>query len=419
MTTRFLSLFLAFCCVAGAAAPVSAQSGSARDFQLPPAPVETSTPNVQGPVDLEGPVPIGPRVIPTETPPDNRAPTPTPTASTPIASPSPAPTRSAPNAAPAPVTRSPTPQPRRQAAQPSQQRTPDPQSASGTISSPPAELALPDDTAVEPSSEPVLPAQQTAADSVLPSNPVAFDASSGDISGNAAGIWPWLAALLGLIIVAAGAFVFWRRQQPAYAGVPEVERPTLRRESEPETPSPAASPAAAPASAPVAKTPEIAAADHKGLQIKVQALSLSRSVMNASLAFRLEVRNSAKTALENVTVQADLVTAHGRAPIEEQLATATTELAPMTSLKTLAAGEAEELDGNVRLPTNAIKLIPQGKAALYVPLLRLRVNAEGADPIIRTFVVGTKPPTQGAKLQPFRLDEMAQTYRNIGLRLLD
>ena len=50
------------------AAPAVAQSGSVQDFRLPPDPDSTATPEVQGPVDPEAPVPTTPRVIPTETP---------------------------------------------------------------------------------------------------------------------------------------------------------------------------------------------------------------------------------------------------------------------------------------------------------------------------------------------------------------
>ena len=153
--------------------------------------------------------------------------------------------------------------------------------------------------------------------------------------------------------------------------------------------------------------------------MKAQALTLSRSLMNATFSYRLELMNLTNQPISEVSVKADLVTAHGQAPISEQVASDDTELPDAAFVASIDGRATHEVKGNFSLPVGSIRPITQRGATLYVPLLRLRVEGEDMDPITCTFVVGIKPPERGAKLQPFRLDEMAQTYRNIGLRLLD
>lgn len=141
--------------------------------------------------------------------------------------------------------------------------------------------------------------------------------------------------------------------------------------------------------------------------------------MNATLAFKLDIRNLGTRTMRDIIVKADMVTAHGKAPMDQQLATANTDLPALSTIAELAARDTQTLTSELRLPVSAIKLIPQGRAFVYVPLLRIRIEAEGKAPVTRTFVIGNLPPQGQSKLQPFRLDEMAQSYRNIGLRALD
>ena len=114
----------------------------------------------------------------------------------------------------------------------------------------------------------------------------------------------------------------------------------------------------------------------------------------------------------------DLVTAHARVPTQAQLADPAVPLAPVRSIERLDPGESAEFTGEFRLPVEEIRPIPHGKAVVYVPLLRVRAEATGMAPVARTFVVGLKQP--GAqRLQPFRLDEMPQTYHAVGQTTLD
>ncbi|MEC9067694.1 MAG: hypothetical protein VX569_10495, partial [Pseudomonadota bacterium] len=153
--------------------------------------------------------------------------------------------------------------------------------------------------------------------------------------------------------------------------------------------------------------------------LAVQPLRFSRSVMNASFACRVTLQLDGGEAWHDVAVEADLVTAHGAAPIGEQLAEPATPLAPFGTLAALAPGEPAAIEGEVRLPLQQVRVIRQGSAAVYVPLLRLRVAAPGKAPLARTYLVGQLPDRPGGRLRPFRLDEMPQVYQAIGIRPLD
>ncbi|MDN3645995.1 hypothetical protein QWY75_07235 [Pontixanthobacter aestiaquae] len=237
--------------------------------------------------------------------------------------------------------------------------------------------------------------------------------------------------MAALLIAIGGLFVFWRQRQPATAGVPEIEPPSkwIRTTTEsanlpplPHSQPPEPEPVrkqAEPAEAPLVAGLDTPASTKSTLQIKAQALTLSRSLMNATISYRLELMNLQNQPLSEISIKADMVTAHGRAPVSEQVADTQTELAETAFIAAIEGRGTHEVKGSFSLPVNAIRPITQRGATLYVPLLRLRVEAPEVEPIICTFVVGIKPPERGAKLQPFRLDEMAQTYRNIGLRLLD
>jgi len=371
------------------------QTGSARDFRLPPDPDATPTPEVQGPVDPEAEVRTTPRVIPTDTPTTSTpAPSPTPTLTLPASRP--APTRPAPADTPRP--------------QPQVQREPEP--ASTATPSP-----TPSPAADEPAPQPTEFAPSIPPAASVPSTIAAEPAESGS------SIMIWLAALIAALGLAGGAFWYLRRRE-ALAPVPVIEPPLARRETSPPqpdrpvptpTPAPTGTAAAHPAPSPPLPGKTLAAP----VTLHALPVRLSKSMMNATFAFRLVLENQGAERWEGVAVEADLVTAHGAVPIGEQVADPATALAPLNTLEALEPGDTRELAHEVRLPLGQVRAIPQGRAAVYVPLLRVRLTAKGKQPIARTFLIGQLPDRQGGRLRPFRLDEMPQSYNAIGLRPLD
>lgn len=379
------------------AAPAVAQSGSVQDFRLPPDPDSTATPEVQGPVDPEAPVPTTPRVIPTETP------TPRPTGQ-----PSPVPT---PTRAPLQIPAQPIPTPEPDAPAPSRRAPSGISQAPSGQPEGPAASAIPE---AAPRQD-VSPAMDGGLDLAPP--PSVADAAPG-LAGpeeDGGSLIPWLAALV-LALAAAGAGFWYLRRREELVPVPIVEPPLARREPRP---APGAQPSPPQAAAvPLPRSPSPRAAE-AGVSLAAQPVRFSRSVMAATFAYRVVLENRSGEQWEDLAIEADLVTAHGAAPIGEQLAEAGAPLAPMKTVATLGPGETVEIAGDVRLPLQQVRAIKQGSAAVYVPLLRLRLVAKGKSPVARTYLVGQLPDREGGKLQPFRLDEMPQSYHAIGIRALD
>ena len=196
--------------------------------------------------------------------------------------------------------------------------------------------------------------------------------------------WLWLLGTIPLLLGAGWAARRAFRRPPARSATPEVERPR-----------------------PAQAAPAPPQADP--LQVSLEPLRLALTLMNATLAYRLEIANRGDAPLRGLTIGADMISAHASLSREEQLS-GPQEVggAPTHRIGRLEPGESRLLEGEFRLPFPQIVPIRQGNAALLVPLARLRVDAEGAEPLVRTFAIGQ--PGEGNALQPFRLDHGPRIY---------
>jgi len=356
------------------AAPVSA---SLSDFRLPGASTEQPQPDRQGPVAPDVPESRGPR--PTPAPTASRAPAPTPT---------PQPTASAPaivvpdlaDRAPSPVrtTRAPA------ASSPAATGVATPEPTSGD--EPVATEALP------PAIVPTLPSPAPAAPQVA-----AAEEQDGPI-------WPWVLGGFGLLgLLGLGGWAWRRRPGVRPRSVPVVERPHVERPRLAQEPPPGAAPA--PAADTASPTP---------LQVTLEPLRLSLTLVNATLAYRLEVANRGAVPITALRIGADMISAHASMTREQQLSGPGAGAATLQRIERIEPGESRIVEGEFRLPFPQIVPIRQGNAALLLPLARFRLEAEGAEPLVRTFAVGQ--PGEKAGLQPFRLDLGPRVYPKLTQR---
>lgn len=364
-----------------AATPAAAQS--VNDFSLPPNPSPTSTPPAQGPVDDSGVVPVGPRTIPSASPTRSSEARPGPaatSAATPATAPTQAPT-ARPGTAPA-ATSTLRPAPARSTA-PAGQQQPTPQgtpAANGIADPVPTSANTPD---ISFPATPSAPTPTPAAEIVSASRGLALPD------------WRWLAAI-GASLAAMGAgLLAWRRRGEAKVP-PDIIRPTIGGAGE------------------VAATEDLL----RQLTVEVEAVRLARSMMAATLTYRLVVSNRATEAIRNVTIHGDLTSAHGQAPIGEQLATAQTALPALHTLEYLGAGQRKSLAGEMRLELGKVRPIRQGTVPIYIPLVRLTALTENTPVKAFTFVIGKASAVAGARMQPFRLDTPPQTFNEIDARPL-
>ena len=205
-------------------------------------------------------------------------------------------------------------------------------------------------------------------------------------------------ALLAALGAAGLAGSYWRRRSSTgAAAVTTIERPRLM---------PAATPAP-PRTVPASPVPE-------PLQVALEPLRLSLTLMNATLAYRLEVANRGPAAVSALTIGADMIAAHASMTREQQLSGPGAGAATVQRIERLEPGESRVVEGEFRLPFPQIVPIRQGNAALLLPLARFRLEAEGSAPIVRTFAVG-QPGTKSG-LQPFRLDLGPRVYPKLAQR---
>ena len=352
-----------------------AASQSAQDFRLPPNPQPTQTQRAQGPIDTEGAnPPAAPRVIETSRPAASRTPQPAQTVQpAPVRTPAAAPAR---DAAPLPRQTSPALRPQPTPLSTQSPRLPlDPGETTPIVPEP----------QVVPTAEPVIAQpdrQATAPASTL------SDEEAGDETKAFSGfsLLPWLAVALGVLALAYGILSRRRQSPPA-----TIERPVVGRASTIEP---------------------------RHLAILAEPIKLTRSVMNATLHYRVTLINRASQAVAGVSVGADIVSAHGQVPVEEQVASPAQTLQTRHVFARIAPGQTVRYDGQISLPLAQVRAIRQANASLFVPLLRLRVDGACAEPLVRTFVIGAGVPGSGRVL-PFRLDEGPRSWEPVAARALD
>jgi len=211
--------------------------------------------------------------------------------------------------------------------------------------------------------------------------------------------WPWLWIAAGAALaLAALAFAAWflrrmQRQPVRASAVPQLERPRLE-------PSPPPQPVRS------------AAVSAEPLQVALEPLRLSLTLLNATLAYRLELANHGPSPLVGLTIGADMIAAHASLSREAQLS-GPGNGGGAQRIDRLEPGESRVVAGEFRLPFPEIVPIRQGNAALLLPLARFRVEAEGVAPMVRTFIVGQAGSSPGDRLQPFRLDQGPRVYPHL------
>lgn len=361
---RFVPALSAF--ALAAAVPAAAQQ-AARDFQLPPAPTPTTESRVQGPVDTEGAIPVRPRAIETARPATQApAPSTTTSAAPAIVLPAPAASRAAASArtpaAPTTATRNAATEIR-------------------PVPTPLAPIGLPSPAAT--ASPPLPSANRTALPPPVTNTTEAQGASL-----------PWLGIALGALAAAATAAFFLLRRRPAEPDTPTILAPLT------------------------SATPVAPGHPAEALVVTVEAMRMDRSVMNATVGYRMTLRNRTTHALTGLVIEADLVSASKDRPAEAQLASPGQALTPRHVAERLAPGQSLRFEGQVRLPLAEVSAIWQGRVGLLVPLLRVRATAAGAQPVATTLVIGRREGA-AARPQPFRLDEPPRSYAPLAQRVLE
>lgn len=387
MRSRTAAFMLAVLLAPGTGSTFAAAQ-SVSDYRLQPNESGTA-PRAQGPVDPD--TPSTPRPVVTATP---SAP-----ATTAPAAPTAAPT-TAPNP---PATRAPRPAP-----QPS--RTLAPVTAPAPVAAPSAQPAA---AGPPPAINAPAAAPRVAPPPVVPAPPPVPAPATTPDSGIA---WYWLIPALMLGALAAW-FVLGRRARPAAPRSALRPAPAAPPASEPADVDPLPAPATRREPAPPEPVPLTVPAESALLDLALDAVRMSVSLVNATLHYRLRVTNVSAGPLGPISLGVDMIGAHASLPQAAQLAQDGTSLAEIHRIPALAPGEDVEVAGELRLPLAQIRPIHAGTASLFVPLVRLQARAAGLA-ITRVVVVGENPAAPEGLLRPFRLDQGPRIFGAISLREL-
>ena len=364
MTRPPARLLAATCLLAAAAAavPLTAQEQSPGTFSLPP-PTPTPTPAPAGPADERSGVTIPPRAVPSAAP--SAAPTIRPSLEPPAEVPVDAVIEPAPRPAP----------PRAATPAPAASPVPAPTAAAPAT---PQSAATATDTAPAPGFSIPGPAR--------PETPTALPPTTDVVTGPSVlpAWWPLAAGGLGALALLGGGLLWWRRRKPA-----------VRRLAPP----------------PVSADDDAFAVADDGeqprLDLTLEILGATRSVMMFTLQYRLTIANRAPRAVSDLAIALQLACARANAANAPSSGAAQ----GLEQIARIGPHQARSVTGTVQLPLSAISPVRQGTTPMFVPLAHVTLEGEGLRAMSRSFVIG--PRSASGRLHPILLDQPPGTIAGL------
>ncbi|KPF61902.1 hypothetical protein IP79_13525 [Porphyrobacter sp. AAP60] len=187
--------------------------------------------------------------------------------------------------------------------------------------------------------------------------------------------WPQAAALLVALLALAGGIAVWRSRRPK----------VLRLAAPP----------------PGMENPDAPAPELPRLDVTLDVISATRSIMKFTLAYRVNLSNRTDRAVSDLSLAVQLASARRGG-----------DNAPSSGAAQQALGVARigphqnrSISGEIQLPLADIEVLRQGSAALFIPLLHVTLEGEGQSPLTRSFVIGNPSASGSARLHPIRLDQ--------------
>jgi len=182
--------------------------------------------------------------------------------------------------------------------------------------------------------------------------------------------------------------------QPTPAPSPEREpAPEPAPEPEPE-PEPVSEPAPA---VPIAPTLPI---DPARIDVRLELVGATRSLMMFSVDFRLELANRSDNALRDLTISGVLACAQNAAANASPLANSV----EIAQVERIGPHQTQRISGQLQLPLNQVKAMQQGSKPLFIPLLHVGLSSGGSSIMNRSFVIGTPSTTSQTRVHPLPLD---------------
>jgi hypothetical protein len=136
------------------------------------------------------------------------------------------------------------------------------------------------------------------------------------------------------------------------------------------------------------------------LDLALEVVSASRSLMMFTIDYRLNFSNRSDRAVRDLNVSAQLACAQrgsGNAP-------PVAGGQPVGTIERIGPHQTRTVAGQVQLPLSDVRAILQGQKPIFIPLLHLTMDSAGHTPFTRSFVLGTPSAVSQERLHPIPLD---------------
>ena len=187
--------------------------------------------------------------------------------------------------------------------------------------------------------------------------------------------WPWAAALLAALLALAGGIAVWRNRRPK----------VLRLAAPP----------------PGMESPDAPVPDLPRLDVTLDIISATRSVMKFTLAYRINLANRTDRAVSDLGLAVQLASARRGGTNAPSPGAAQQVLA----LARIGPHQNRSVSGEIQLPLADIEILRQGSTPLFIPLLHVTLEGEGQSALAHSFVIGNPSAGGSARLHPILLDQ--------------
>lgn len=146
---------------------------------------------------------------------------------------------------------------------------------------------------------------------------------------------------------------------------------------------------------------------------------LSIGLVNATLAWRLRIKNAGTSHLVSLRITSDVTFAHASLAEQDQLRGPDLLSARPQKVHRLDPGTETAIAGEWQIPLEQIRMIEQDNMRLLLLLGRVRIVGAGIAPLRRAFVIGLPADGESERLQPIRVDDGPKVIERLAARLID
>lgn len=225
--------------------------------------------------------------------------------------------------------------------------------------------------------------------------------------------WLWALVLLLAGILCGVGLLAWRarrsvRAAPApgagmaaelHRGLPQGQTPSRRSRGSRARPSGRRDDPVAEPSTPLPEAASIAEAPVR-IDLSLQIVGATRSVMMFSLEYRLTLCNRTQRALRDLRLSARLACA--KRGIPESAAPDAAEI--VGTIDRIGPQQSRSLTARAQIALSEIEALRQGRKPLFIPMLHLILEGPGIAVRSHSFVIGSPSQAGITRLHPIPLD---------------